>query len=215
MLLQNSKKCAIIYPDGAFFERQDEIVFFLTIITTFDPINGDLTEELYKKYHKQLYGIIISQVQCREDSEDILQQTFVRVWFNIKRFKDIDENQTIALLVKYAKNKIKDFYRKKSRRIETTSMTIEDDGELPKEFDIPDNTHNPEVIVLEKDSLEELALCVERLPDEQREVIELKYGNGMSNSEIAEMLEISIEAVNSKIYRAKQSLKKMKGSGEK
>lgn len=189
-------------------------MFFLTVITTFDPVNGDLIDELYNKYHKQLYGIIYSKVNCREDAEDILQQTFVSVWWNIKRFKDIDENATISLLVKYARNKVYDFFRKKGRRIQTVSMTMEDDSELPKEFDIPDNTYNPEIVVLGKDNLEKLASNVECLPDEQRVVIELKYGNYMSNTEIADFLNISVESVNSRIYRAKQSLKKMKGKDE-
>lgn len=85
-------------------------MFFLTVITTFDPVNGDLIDELYNKYHRQLYGIIYSKVNCKEDAEDILQQTFVGVWWNIKRFKDIDENATISLLVKYARNKVYDFF---------------------------------------------------------------------------------------------------------
>ena len=50
MLLQNSKKCAIIYSDGAFFERQNK--------TAFDPANGYLIDELFNKYHKRLHGII-------------------------------------------------------------------------------------------------------------------------------------------------------------
>ena len=45
ILLKNSKKCAIIYEVGI-WKRQDEIVFFLTVITTFDPVNGDLIDEL-------------------------------------------------------------------------------------------------------------------------------------------------------------------------
>ena len=93
-------------------------------------------------------------------------------------------------------------------------MTMEDDSELPKEFDILDNTYNPEIVVLGKDNLEKLASNVECLPDEQRVVIELKYGNYMSNTEIADFLNISVESVNSRIYRAKQSLKKMKGKDE-
>lgn len=196
------------------WKRQDEIVFFLTVITTFDPVNGDLIDELYNKYHKQLYGIIYSKVNCKEDAEDILQQTFVGVWWNIKRFKDIDENATISLLVEYARNKVYDFFRKKSRRLQTVSMTMEDDSELPKEFDILDNTYNPEIVVLGKDNLKKLASNVECLPDEQRVVIELKYGNNMSNIEIADFLNISVGSVTSRIYRAKQSLKKMKGYGE-
>ena len=191
------------------------LLFWLTIITTVDFVNGDLVEGLYRKYHQHLYGIIIDKVHCKEDAEDILQSVFINVWRNSKRFKELDENQTISLLVKYSRNLTIDFIRKAESRIKPVSMTMSDDDSEPlKEFDIPDNTQNPETIVLEKDQLKKLASYVGCLPDEQRDVIELKYGCNMSNTEISDFLNISVEAVNSRIYRAKQSLKKMKGNGE-
>ena len=154
-------------------------------------------------------------VNCHEDAEDILQHTFVDVWRNAKRFQNLDRDQTIALLVKYAKNRAIDFLRKKKRRIQTIPSLFEDDeSETKKERDIPDYSQNPETIMLEKTHLQKLASYVELLSDEQREVLELKYGNGMSNIEIAEVLLISVDSVNSRIYRAKQTLNKMKRGDE-
>ena len=190
-------------------------MFWLTIITTFDFVNGDFFEKLYEKHHKRLYGILYSMLNCKEDAEDILQKTFLNVWLNIKRFKDLDEDQTIALLVKYAINKTRDHFREKDCRVQTISMSTKNDDDEPfKEFDIPDNTQNPETTVLEKDQLKKLASYVERLPDEQRDVIELKYEYNMSNTEISDFLNISVESVTSRIYRAKQSLKTMKRNDE-
>ena len=154
-------------------------------------------------------------VNCHEDAEDILQHTFIDVWRNVKRFHGLDRDQTIALLVKYARNRAIDFLRNKQRRIQTIPSLYEDDeGETQKERDIPDYSQNPETIMLEKTHLQKLASYVELLSDEQREVLELKYGNGMSNIEIAEVLLISVESVNSRIYRVKQALQKMKRGDE-
>mgnify|MGYP002801454500 CR=1 FL=1 len=154
-------------------------------------------------------------MNCHEDAEDILQHTFVDVWRTAKRFQNLDRDQTIALLVKYAKNRAIDFLRKKKRRIQTIPSLFEDDeSETKKERDIPDYSQNPETIMLEKTHLQKLASYVELLSDEQREVLELKYGNGMSNIEIAEVLLISVDSVNSRIYRAKQTLNKMKRGDE-
>ena len=93
-------------------------------------------------------------------------------------------------------------------------MFEDDESETKKERDIPDYSQNPETIILEKTHLQKLASYVELLSDEQREVLELKYGNGMSNIEIAEVLLISVDSVNSRIYRAKQTLNKMKRGDE-
>lgn len=190
-------------------------MFWFALITTLDPINGDFIDTLYHEHHRLLYGVVFEMVNCREDVEDILQHTFVDVWRNAKRFENLDRDQTIALLVKYARNRAIDFLRKKQRRIQTIPSLFEDDeSETIKERDIPDYSQNPETIMLEKTHLQKLASYVELLSDEQREVLELKYGNGMSNIEIAEVLLISVDSVNSRIYRAKQTLNKMKRGDE-
>lgn len=190
-------------------------MFWFALITTLDPINGDFIDTLYHEHHRLLYGVVFEMVNCHEDAEDILQHTFVDVWRNAKRFQNLDRDQTIALLVKYAKNRAIDFLRKKQRCIQTIPSLFEDDeSETKKERDIPDYSQNPETIILEKTHLQKLASYVELLSDEQREVLELKYGNGMSNIEIAEVLLISVDSVNSRIYRAKQTLNKMKRGDE-
>ena len=191
------------------------LLFWFALITTLDPINGDFIDTLYHEHHRLLYGVVFEMVNCHEDAEDILQHTFVDVWRNAKRFQTLDRDQTIALLVKYAKNRAIDFLRKKKRCIQTIPSLFEDDeSETKKERDIPDYSQNPETIILEKTHLQKLASYVELLSDEQREVLELKYGNGMSNIEIAEVLLISVDSVNSRIYRAKQTLNKMKKGDE-
>ena len=190
-------------------------MFWLALITTFDPVNGDFIDTLYEEHHRLLYGVVFEKVNCHEDVEDILQHTFIDVWRNTKRFRGLDRDQTIALLVKYARNRSIDFLRKKQRRIQTIPSLYEDDeGDTIKERDIPDYSQNPETIMLEKAYLKKLASYVELLSDEQREVLELKYGSGMSNIEIAEVLLISVESVNSRVYRAKQALQKMKRGDE-
>ena len=98
--------------------------------------------------------------------------------------------------------------------LQHTFVDVDDESETKKERDIPDYSQNPETIILEKTHLQKLASYVELLSDEQREVLELKYGNGMSNIEIAEVLLISVDSVNSRIYRAKQTLNKMKKGDE-
>lgn len=190
-------------------------MFWFALITTLDPVNGNFIDTLYEEHHRLLYGVVFGMVNCHEDAEDILQHTFIDVWRNVKRFHGLDRDQTIALLVKYARNRAIDFLRNKQRRIQTIPSLYEDDeGETQKERDIPDYSQNPETIMLEKTHLQKLASYVELLSDEQREVLELKYGNGMSNIEIAEVLLISVESVNSRIYRVKQALQKMKRGDE-
>jgi len=183
-------------------------LFLLALIAALDPINGDLFNHLYYDYNKKLYIIVINKVQNNEDAEDIIQDTYRKIYMNIKRFYELDEESTIKLLTIYAKNTAKDFLRKKSRRLDNVSTIYEDDCE-EKEYEIPDTSNLPEDIIINKEISEKLASCIDDLPETQRHAILLKYKYGMGNKEIAKVLCISETAVGSRLDRARNTLKKM------
>ncbi len=182
-------------------------MFWLCLIFTFDFINGDFLENLYRKYVKKVYAIAFSNTNNKEDAEDIVQEVFINIWKSIDRFKDIDEEATKYLIVKYTKNKATDFYRKKMARINPLPLTNDEDTE----YDIAEESQNPEKLLLDKEGLDKLISHIETLPENQREILEMKYGYQMSNKDIAEILSLKIEVVNSRIYRAKRSLEKLIG----
>ncbi len=186
-------------------------MFFLTLIAAFDPINGDLFNTLYYTYSSKLYDLTIKIVENSEDAEDVLQDTYRKVYQSIKRFYDLDEDSTVKLLVVYARNTALDFLRKKNRSCKTVALAFEesDDENI---FEISDNTGLPEDILLNKELAETVALYVGRLSEIHKEVIMLKYKYGMSNKEIANVLRISETAVSSRLDRAKIALRKKMGS---
>lgn len=186
-------------------------MFFLTLIAAFDPINGDLFNTLYYTYSSKLYDLIIKIVENSEDAEDVLQDTYRKVYQSIKRFYDLDEDSTVKLLVVYARNTALDFLRKKNRSCKTVALAFEesDDENI---FEISDNTGLPEDILLNKELAETVALYVGSLSEIHKEVIMLKYKYGMGNKEISNVLRISETAVSSRLDRAKIALRKKMGS---
>ncbi len=182
-------------------------MFLIQLLTIFDFKNGGFFGHIYEKHNKTVYGFIYVKVGNHHDTEEIAVDTFFEIWKSIDRFKGINEQDEKSLIIKYARNNVIDYYRKKKVRISASSLSIEnDDDEMP--YDIPDNSQNPEVIFDNKQNYNELISHIEQLSDEQREVLELKYQMGMSNKDISEILKINIEAVNSRIYRAKRTLEK-------
>lgn len=183
-------------------------MFLLLIIAAFDPIHGELFNNLYFNHSKKLYGIIYNMVKHREDTEDILQDTYRKVYMNIKRFQELDNDLTIKLLVIYAKNTAKDFLRKRSNCKTFISLEYESDlinynGEESESDFLIDN------ILLNKEKAIQVAAYVDRLVEPQRHAILLKFTYEMKNKEISKTLNISETAVSSRINRAKDLLKKM------
>lgn len=182
-------------------------MFLLTLIATLDPVNGELFDMLYNDHYGKLYRIILNMVNNEEDAQDIIQDTYRKVYLKIKRFYDLDEDATIKLLVMYSKNTTLDFIRKKKRRIEASSIEYEENG-TDKTYEIPDPAKLPEDILINKEFTANLASFIDQL-EPQRFAILMKYSYGMSIKEIANALCTSETAVCSRINRAKLTLRKM------
>lgn len=188
-------------------------MILLTLITTLDRINGDYLEELMLKYSDKLYSIAYSMLREHgkengEDAEDLVQETFLKVYMNIGRFNGLSEEDTIKLLVVYTKNTVKDYLKRAEHKYKKMSLAYEDEGE-EKIYDIPDTEPTPEEFVIKMETVKNTAGYIDRLTEEQRQVILLKYQYGYRNKDIAQALCIPETNVSSRLNRAKSALKKM------
>lgn len=151
---------------------------------------------LIREYRIPLYNYIYRIVYRREDAEDILQETFLKVFKNIERI-DFKKNFK-SFIFKVARNTCIDFFRKRKNVLPFNDEIYEK----------PDNFY--ERIKL-RGKLER-ALSV--LKKEEREIIILKYIENFKIREIADMLEIPENTVKIKIFRALKKMKKYFEGGE-
>ena len=186
-------------------------MFFLYLIAALDPVNGDFFEELVNEHSDHLFTIAYNMLGSKEDAEDMVQETFLKVYRSIERFYSLDRNATIALLVICTKNTVRDFYRKNQRRIKTTALMIEDENEEEMEHDIADATLAPEHILISRENIQRFAQYIDALPEGQRHAILMKYKYNAKDKEIAQMMGITETAFSSRLNRARDSLREMMG----
>lgn len=189
-------------------------MLLLTLITILDPINGDFLALLMEKHGDTLFSLAYSKLKdrgigTREDAEELVQETFFKVYRHIGRFHGISEDETKKLLTVYTKNTVKDFLKKAEHRYDKVSFIYEDEGE-DKSYELPDSDLNPEEIIINKETIEQAYGYIECLSEEQRQVIYLKYHHGYKNKEIAQVLGISETNVSSRLNRAKATLQKLR-----
>jgi RNA polymerase sigma-70 factor (ECF subfamily) len=143
-------------------------------------------DELVTLFSDEVWRFASAQVKSREDAEDIVMETFAAAFRNFSRLERAD-NQAHWLLG-VARNKVADTYRKHYRRAEEP---IRDDHVAPA-----------------SDSAGVMARQVlADLPESQREVITLKYVNGLSTEEVAHLTHRTAAATNSLLQRGRQSLR--------
>lgn len=166
--------------------------------------NGD-TESfalLVEKYKNAVFSVCQSLLKDYHDASDAAQETFIKVYKNVKRFKFDSSFQTY--IIRIAINTCKDEFRKRAKNEQNISA---DDDENPLE--IKDNSASPEEALLKKERQSALYRAILSLPPKFREVIILRDINGVSYEEIAKILKISQGTVKSRINRARCALKEI------
>jgi len=140
-----------------------------------------------------------------QDADDMAQEVFLDVYQKIGTFRG--ESRLTTWMYRLSTNKCLEEIRRRKRQRRWASLVSfwKSDGEAiePPEFD------HPGVQLENKERASLLMLKMEQLPDNQRVAFTLHKLDGMPYEQIAEVMETSLSAVESLIFRAKQNLKKL------
>ncbi|WGH75514.1 sigma-70 family RNA polymerase sigma factor [Tenacibaculum tangerinum] len=170
-------------------------------------INGNefALELLIKRHQQRLYSFIYSKVQNRDTTEDIFQDTFIKVIRTLKKGSYNEEGKFLPWVMRIAHNLIIDYFRK-NNRIPIFNNTIEN-------FDIfsvlGDGTLNAEAKIIREQILNDVKGLVEELPEEQKEVLKMRIYNDMSFNEISENTGVSINTALGRMRYALINLRKI------
>ena len=163
-------------------------------------------EELVRKYERFVCTTVFSVLHNSEDSFDVSQEVFLKLYHSIGTFKG--ESSFSSWLYRIAKNAALDCLRKqKSARL--VSLTDDEDGDAAT-MDLPDTSPSADpsdaVILAERKNV--LYEAIDELSDEHREIIILRDINDYSYEEIGDMLGIEQGTVKSRLFRAREALRK-------
>ncbi len=169
-------------------------------------------EALYERYEKAIFNLVYRQVGDFDDATDLTAQTFLHALRAYDRFRG--EAQAYTWLYRIAVNLCKNHFRKRDReaRFQLISLDapINIDGEgMGRE--IEDNSYCPEQMLEGKELQEKIQQAISNLSEDLRMVILLRDVQGLSYQEIADITRSSVEAVKSRIFRARGNLRKVLG----
>ena len=152
-------------------------------------IQGDerSLEKLIKRHKQRIYNFIYSKVFDRDLTEDIFQDTFIKVIRTLKLGNYNEEGKFVSWVMRIAHNSVIDHFRKNSRIPKFESNN---------DFDIfsvlKDNEIDIENKMIKDQILIEVKKIINLLPDDQKEVLVYRYYNELSFKEISEKTGVSI-----------------------
>lgn len=161
--------------------------------------------ELMERHAGKLFNYLIRCLQNEEDAADAAQETFVRVYQNRSKF---DSSQRFSTwLYAIATNLVKDRYRYRTRHPQV-SLEAENPatGEEFRE-NLPGDAATPTESIQSLERAEAVRAAVAELPEELRTPLILSEYEERSHAEIGKILKCSAKAVETRIYRARKSLR--------
>ena len=151
---------------------------------------------LIKEYQQPLYWHIRKIVFDHEDADDVLQNTYIKVFKNIKNFRG--ESKLFSWMYRIATNEALTFIKQKSRKL----------GLSINEFNEKQVNQLEADVYFEGDAIAlKLQLAVANLPEKQRLVFNLKYYEELKYDEISEILETSVGALKASYHHAVKKIK--------
>lgn len=165
-------------------------------------------EALVAAYERRIYNLLLRMVNDPEDAADLTQETFYRAFRAFDRFRG--EAQPYTWLYRIAVNLAHDHLEKRNRirrrEIDMASLETDEWGE-PTGWEPADPAPSPEQHLLEQELIERVRELIRQMPPDYREIILLREYEELSYEEIAEVLGITLEAVRSRLARARNWLR--------
>lgn len=146
---------------------------------------------LMDKYQEKVYWVIRRMVIDHEASDDIVQETFVKVWKNLSSFKG--DSKLYTWIYRIATNEALNHLRKKKRRFFLPIGDVE--HELSSSLEA-DTYYSGDEIQLK------LQKAILKLPEKQRLVFNMKYFEEMKFKDIAEIMEVSVGSLKAQYHHA-------------
>ncbi len=164
----------------------------------------DLLDHLIEKYQHRLLRYLVHLTGRRDLAEDFFQETWVRV---LERGRQYDgRHEFSAWLFAIARNLVMDSFRRKKPVSLDTAPSGNDNGEEDMPLEIPATGPTPFDATVQSEQNAQICAGMEKIAVEYRETLALRFQEGMSLEEIADVTSAPLGTVKSRIYRGLAAL---------
>lgn len=158
---------------------------------------------LINRHKNRLFNFIYSKVLDRDIADDVFQDTFIKVIKTLKKGLYNEEGKFLPWIMRIAHNLVIDYFRKKNRIPQFNN----------NDFDIfqiiHDKSLNAEKTIINDQIISDLQKIILELPDDQKEVLMMRFYRNMSFKEIAESTGVSINTALGRMRYALINLRKV------
>jgi RNA polymerase sigma-70 factor, ECF subfamily len=161
--------------------------------------------DLMERHAEKLFHYLVRSLQNEEDAADLAQETFVKIYQNREKF---DPGQKFTTwLYAIASNLVRDRYRWRSRHPQVSLDAENDQTESTLQDTLPADEPLPDQSLQTEERADAVRHAIAALPEELRQPLILAVYQDLPQAEIAAILDCSIKAIETRVYRARQQLR--------
>ncbi len=161
-------------------------------------------DQLVQKYRQQIFAVIYNMTSNREDASDLTQETFIKAFQAIGRFKG--KSSFFTWIYRIAVNTTMTFLKKRARRRYISYENIDEEASSAEIVERLTASNRSEKGALVSELQEKLNDALQKLSAKHRTVVILHEIEGLEHAEIAEITRTSTGTVRSRLHYAKQQL---------
>lgn len=156
-------------------------------------MDAETFKKVFLPYHQKLYRIAYRIVQDASNAEDIVQETFIKLWNKRGDMQDIENTEAFSIII--LRNTCLDHLRKTKNDYHTNyDSDIPETASLVKQIEI-------------QDEAERVKKLINKLPEQQRQVMIMKHWDGYSDEEIEQITGISPGNIRVILSRARKTIR--------
>jgi RNA polymerase sigma-70 factor (ECF subfamily) len=167
--------------------------------------NKDALSPLLERNRRRVFDYINMIVKDRDVADDILQDTFVKVMRFLAEGRYVDNGRFLSWILRIAHNQVIDHFR----RLKQQNHLTESDAGYNVMNNIRFSEPTVEDMLVREQIEQDVRKMIDFLPDEQKQVVMMRYYTGLSFKEIAEQTGVSINTCLGRMRYALMNLRKM------
>lgn len=165
--------------------------------------------ELVERYERLVFSFLLTRLNDLQEVEDIVQETFVKAFRHLASFDC--ERRFAAWLLTIARNLLIDSRRKAGRSVASTTLV----NEVMLTDSAREASSQPSEVVVRRERFRSIVVMIQELPEELRTPFLMRVINELPYQEIAEVLDVPLQTVKNRIFKARGILREKRENYEK
>ena len=177
--------------------------------------DGDLAayDVIVSRYWDRTYAQVVHLLNNRQDAEEVTQDAFIRAQRGLDSFRGEASFGTwlYQIATNLARNRYWYWFRRKRDQSFSIDQPLSDDSDMTLEDFMPSEQESPFQSAITQEFVDRVAICMDELSEQHREVLVLRNIENMSYDAIADRLGLSVGTVKSRIARGRERLRDLMG----